>query len=102
MHPASFTPPLAYGGHEWLVGDGPAAYCWACGAHCPVWALIEGLWMSFGPRWCPNKVRALQRPRRRERTEDRPVVRAEMPGQLSIFDVLGTASTSSPNPEGGL
>jgi hypothetical protein len=88
MHPASFTPPLAYGGHEWLWRDSLAT-CWGCGLTVPLWALVEGLWMTFGPRWCPNKIAALSRPKRRERAHDRPAAKAEMPGQLSIFDALG-------------
>jgi len=91
MHPASFTPPLAYGGHEFIISDGGvAAYCWSCGQHCPLWAVIEGLWMVRMDRWCPARVRALPRPRRItwgsfRRLERRP---PEMPGQLSIFDAL--------------
>lgn len=88
QHPASFTPPLAYGGHEFLA-HGDVATCWGCGATVPVWSAHEGLWMTFTARWCPNKVAALGAGKTRRERARRPTMRTELPGQLSIFDVLG-------------
>lgn len=61
-HPASFTPPLAWGGHEFVVRGDTYTYatCVACGATVPLWALKEALWPTLTQRWCLGKVRALE------------------------------------------
>ena len=77
-HPGSFRPPLAFGGHEFAMGD-EVSYCRMCGGQLPTWALHEGFWPTYIARWCPAKVRALA------------PTSTEIEGQMSIFDVLEEA-----------
>lgn len=56
--PWSWSPPLAYGGHNYLLHDGWAR-CTRCLAHCPTWTLSEGFWPAFCGRWCPKLIPAL-------------------------------------------
>ena len=60
-HPADYRPPLAWGGHEFVVHGHSYTFatCIACGATVPLWAIKEGFWPSFMQRWCIGKIRAL-------------------------------------------
>jgi hypothetical protein len=62
--PLSFRPPLALGGHGYLlmpqVGpSGPWARCVKCHRACPHWAIVEGLWCLFMPQICQGTIAAL-------------------------------------------
>jgi len=60
-HPASYRPPLALGGHEFIVRGDTYTYatCCACGATVPLWAIKEGFWPTLIQRWCLGKTRAI-------------------------------------------
>jgi hypothetical protein len=65
--PMSFRPPLAHGGHCWLLAGQRRDVPWAGVATCvdcfvtvPFWALREGFWMTLAGRWCPGQLAALQ------------------------------------------
>jgi hypothetical protein len=59
-HPASYRPPLAYGGHSWeLARYWPWYMCSGCFVTVPAWAIRERWWSAFAGAYCLGAVRAL-------------------------------------------
>jgi hypothetical protein len=60
-HPASFRPPLAYGGHCWALARWwPYYTCTGCFITVPAWAIHEGWWPAFAGAYCLGVVRAIE------------------------------------------
>ena len=62
-HLLTLRPPLAFGGHCWVVLDGDPwlERCLGCHAVLPVWMVSEGYWATEAGRWCPDFLAALPR-----------------------------------------
>jgi hypothetical protein len=57
-HPTSYRPPLAFGGHCWLLADRTAT-CHRCAATVPTSTLHGDAWAALAGRYCLAATRAL-------------------------------------------
>jgi hypothetical protein len=55
----ALRPPLAYGGHAFVLLGEATLYCVGCFSAVPRWAVAEGFESTLLARWCPALFLAL-------------------------------------------